>query len=156
MLKALGGDKDKLVIDLSCRRNGNTWFVAMNKWQTITNMEVTERECLQRRENNFQLIAIPETIKSLESYCSEFLIHAADNEGLQKGIDEQLVRKLGEWCSIPVTYAGGGRHLEDLELVKKLSKGKVDLTIGSALNVFGGNGVTFEDCVKWNQSQEQR
>lgn len=94
-----------------------------------------------------------DTIKFLEPYCSEFLIHAADNEGLQRGIDEQLVEKLAAWCSIPVTYAGGGRNLDDLELVKKLSSGKVDLTIGSALDVFGGSGVTFEECVKWNAKQ---
>ncbi|ETS05667.1 Phosphoribosylformimino-5-aminoimidazole carboxamide ribotide isomerase [Trichoderma reesei RUT C-30] len=89
----------------------------------------------------------------LEPYCSEFLIHAADNEGLQKGIDEELVERLAEWCSIPVTYAGGGRHLEDLDTVKRLSRGKVDLTIGSALDCFGGAGVKFEDCVRWNRSQ---
>jgi phosphoribosylformimino-5-aminoimidazole carboxamide ribotide isomerase len=86
----------------------------------------------------------------LEPHCSEFLIHAADNEGLQKGVDEKLVQKLAEWCSIPVTYAGGGRSLEDLENVKRLSHGRVDLTIGSALDVFGGSGVKFEDCVVWN------
>lgn len=93
------------------------------------------------------------SIKSLEPYCSEFLIHAADNEGLQKGIDEQLVEKLAQWCSIPVTYAGGGRNLQDLDHVKKLSNGRVDLTIGSALDVFGGSGVTFEECVQWNKQQ---
>jgi hypothetical protein len=93
------------------------------------------------------------SIKSLEPYCSEFLIHAADNEGLQKGIDEKLVQKLAEWCTIPVTYAGGGRNLQDLDYVKTLSNGKVDLTIGSALDVFGGSGVTFEECVKWNKQQ---
>ncbi|KAH7267374.1 uncharacterized protein BKA55DRAFT_555419 [Fusarium redolens] len=137
VLQALGGDKNKLVIDLSCRRRGeDSWFVAMNKWQTITDMEVNQ-----------------ESIKSLEPYCSEFLIHAADNEGLQKGVDEELVRRLSEWCSIPVTYAGGGRHLEDLENVKKLSNGKVDLTIGSALDCFGGSGVKFDDCVAWNKKQ---
>jgi phosphoribosylformimino-5-aminoimidazole carboxamide ribotide isomerase len=81
------------------------------------------------------------------------LIHAADVEGLQRGIDHELVSKLAEWCNIPVTYAGGGRSIEDLELVKKLSSGKVDLTIGSALDIFGGSGVKFEDCVKWNQRQ---
>ena len=96
------------------------------------------------------------SIKTLEPYCSEFLIHAADNEGLQKGIDEELVRKLALWCSIPVTYAGGGRSLEDLELVDRLSDGKVDLTIGSALDIFGGAGVKFDDCVEWNQKQEKR
>jgi phosphoribosylformimino-5-aminoimidazole carboxamide ribotide isomerase len=80
------------------------------------------------------------------------LIHAADNEGLQQGIDQELVEKLGEWCSIPVTYAGGGKHLEDLDLVKRLSNGKVDLTIGSALDIFGGSLVRFDDCIKWNQA----
>ncbi|OTA60358.1 phosphoribosylformimino-5-aminoimidazole carboxamide ribotide isomerase [Hypoxylon sp. EC38] len=137
MLAALSGQKDRLVIDLSCRRRGDDkWFVAMNKWQTITDMEVNQ-----------------ESIKSLEPYCSEFLIHAADNEGLQKGIDEKLVERLAEWCNIPVTYAGGGRNLEDLELVKRLSGGKVDLTIGSALDCFGGIGVKFDDCVAWNAKQ---
>jgi len=93
------------------------------------------------------------SIKSLEPYCSEFLIHAADNEGLQKGIDEKLVAQLAKWCSIPVTYAGGGRNLQDLDRVKELSGGRVDLTIGSALDIFGGEGVTFEGCVGWNGKQ---
>lgn len=81
------------------------------------------------------------------------MIHAADNEGLQKGIDEKLVQKLSEWCTIPVTYAGGGRNLQDLDHVKSLSRGGIDLTIGSALDVFGGSGVTFDECVKWNKEQ---
>ncbi|KAH8910194.1 Phosphoribosylformimino-5-aminoimidazole carboxamide ribotide isomerase [Coniochaeta sp. PMI_546] len=138
VLAALDGDKSKLVIDLSCRRKGeDSWFVAMNKWQTITDMEVNQ-----------------ESILRLEPYCSEFLIHAADNEGLQRGVDEKLVQRLAEWCSIPVTYAGGGRNLDDLETVKRLSGGKVDLTIGSALDCFGGNGVKLEECVEWNRRQE--
>jgi phosphoribosylformimino-5-aminoimidazole carboxamide ribotide isomerase len=98
------------------------------------------------------LIDAQESISMLEPYCSEFLIHAADNEGLQEGIDEALVSRLGEWCSVPVTYAGGGRNLGDLDLIKARSGGKVDLTIGSALDIFGGTGVTFEDCVAWNKS----
>ncbi|KAH8602381.1 hypothetical protein B0O99DRAFT_500176 [Bisporella sp. PMI_857] len=138
VLAALGGHKEKLVIDLSCRKKDNTWYVAMNKWQTITDMEINEA-----------------SIKSLEPYCSEFLIHAADNEGLQRGIDEQLVKKLAQWCSIPVTYAGGGRNIDDLELVKSLSAGRIDLTIGSALDVFGGSGVTFDACVEWNRKQPE-
>lgn len=92
-----------------------------------------------------------ETIQLLEPYCSEFLIHAADVEGLQQGIDEELVSRLAEWCTIPVTYAGGGRGLADLEKVKANSGGKVDLTIGSALDIFGGLGVTFDECVEWNR-----
>jgi phosphoribosylformimino-5-aminoimidazole carboxamide ribotide isomerase len=101
------------------------------------------------------LILILESIKSLEPYCSEFLIHAADNEGLQLGIDEKLVQKLADWCSIPVTYAGGGRSLEDLDIVERLSKGNVNLTIGSALDIFGGTGVKFEDCIQWNISRDR-
>ena len=90
----------------------------------------------------------------LEPYCSEFLIHAADNEGLQSGIDEALITALASYgLPIPITYAGGGRCLEDLDRVKELSSGRVDLTIGSALDVFGGQGVKFVDCVGWNERQ---
>ncbi|KIV99324.1 1-(5-phosphoribosyl)-5-[(5-phosphoribosylamino)methylideneamino] imidazole-4-carboxamide isomerase [Verruconis gallopava] len=136
VLQALNGNKERLVIDLSCRRKNDTWFVAMNKWQTITDFEVNE-----------------ENIKILQAYCSEFLVHAADVEGLQQGIDHKLVEKLGQWCSIPVTYAGGGKHLEDLDVVERLSKGRVDLTIGSALDIFGGSLVRFDDCVRWNEGK---
>ena len=94
-----------------------------------------------------------ESIKQLEPFCSEFLIHAADNEGLQRGIDEDLVEMLGKWCTLPVTYAGGGKTIDDLEKVKQLSSGRVDLTIGSALDIFGGHGVKLEDCIEWNKQQ---
>lgn len=94
-----------------------------------------------------------ESIKLLEPFCSEFLIHAADNEGLQRGIDQDLVKNLGLWCTLPVTYAGGGKCLDDLETVKVLSLGRVDLTIGSALDIFGGEGVKLEDCTSWNREQ---
>ncbi|KAI9481471.1 MAG: phosphoribosylformimino-5-aminoimidazole carboxamide ribotide isomerase [Benjaminiella poitrasii] len=126
--------KDKLVVDVSCRKKNDKWIVAMDKWQTMTDMEVNK-----------------ETLDMLSQYCSEFLIHAADVEGLCKGIDEELVKRLGEWINIPTTYAGGGRSIEDLKLVDKLSNGKVDLTFGSALDIFGGNGVTFQECIEWNK-----
>ncbi|KAF5964418.1 1-(5-phosphoribosyl)-5-imidazole-4-carboxamide isomerase [Fusarium coicis] len=154
VLQALGGDRNKLVIDLSCRRRGeDSWFVAMNKWQTITDMEVNQGKLPPANMLKINHLPGTESIKSLEPYCSEFLIHAADNEGLQRGVDENLVQRLSEWCSIPVTYAGGGRHLEDLDNVKRLSNGRVDLTIGSALDCFGGSGVKFDDCVAWNKKQ---
>lgn len=137
MLASLDGDKFKLVIDLSCRRVGSGWRVAMDKWQTITDFEITA-----------------ENIRLLEPYCSEFLIHAADAEGLQAGIDEELVKHLASICEIPVTYAGGGRDLEDLKLVERLSEGKIDLTIGSALDIFGGKGVKFEECCEWNRARQ--
>ena len=96
---------------------------------------------------------LAESIKLLEPFCSEFLIHAADNEGLQRGIDVELVENLGQWCTLPVTYAGGGKTVDDLERVNQLSSGRVDLTIGSALDIFGGRGVKFEDCIEWNKQQ---
>lgn len=163
MLKALANDTEKLVIDLSCRRKGDTWFVAMNKWQDLTDMEVSAGMSFHSLYLKLPLSCKPltphvclpaETIALLAPHCSEFLIHAADNEGLQQGIDEALVTKLSQWSSIPVTYAGGGRNLADLELVEKLSGGKVDLTIGSALDVFGGNGVKFDECCEWNRGRQ--
>jgi phosphoribosylformimino-5-aminoimidazole carboxamide ribotide isomerase len=73
---------------------------------------------------------------------------------LCRGIDAELVSALAQWVSIPATYAGGGRSLEDLELVNSLSGGKVDLTIGSALDIFGGHGVKLADCIEWNNQIE--
>ncbi|KAJ1939857.1 Enzyme that catalyzes the fourth step in the histidine pathway [Linderina macrospora] len=128
--------KDRLVVDLSCRRRSDgCWVVAMNKWQTMTDMVIGKEE-----------------LEMLAGLCSEFLIHAADVEGLCDGIDEELVSALAEWSPIPVTYAGGARATDDLALVTKLSKGRVDLTIGSALDIFGGDKIKFADCVKWNQT----
>ncbi|KAK1032511.1 Enzyme that catalyzes the fourth step in the histidine pathway [Friedmanniomyces endolithicus] len=109
----------------------------MDKWQTITEFEINK--------GNIQM---------LEPYCNEFLVHAADAEGLQAGIDEELVKHLADICSVSVTYAGGGRSIQDLELVERLSGGKVDLTIGSALDIFGGKGVTFDECCRWNLARE--
>ncbi|KAJ7368302.1 Phosphoribosylformimino-5-aminoimidazole carboxamide ribotide isomerase [Mycena albidolilacea] len=135
-LKALSAavGKDRLVVDVSCRKRGDGWFVAMNKWQDITDMEVNEA-----------------SLDLLSRYCSEFLIHAADVEGLCKGIDEELVAKLGEWVRIPCTYAGGARAIDDLDLVHRLSGGKVDLTYGSSLDIFGGNLVVFTELVEHNK-----
>ncbi|KAF6013525.1 hypothetical protein HII12_001662 [Brettanomyces bruxellensis] len=95
-----------------------------------------------------------ETFELFERYCSEFLVHAADVEGLCKGIDQELVAKLAEWCNSPIVYAGGAKSIDDLKLVDKLSHGRVDLTFGSALDLFGGKLVRFEDCCRWNQQLE--
>lgn len=124
---------ERLILDLSCRRTGNGWQIATDRWQTLTTTPINA-----------------ETLNELSQHCAEFLIHAADVEGLQGGIDTALVTLLGESCPIPVTYAGGARSLEDLQLVDHLSAGKVDLTIGSALDIFGGTGVTLEQCIAWN------
>jgi phosphoribosylformimino-5-aminoimidazole carboxamide ribotide isomerase len=126
--------RDHLVLDLSCRRTDSGWQVAMNRWQTLTELPVAQA-----------------VLEDLGEYCEEFLIHAADVEGKCQGVDEELVAKLGEWAPLPTTYAGGARSLEDLALVDRLSGGKVDLTIGSALDLFGGEGARYEDCVRWNR-----
>lgn len=122
-----------LVIDLSCRRHEGEWRVAINRWQTLTDMRL-----------------IPETLQLFQPYCSELLIHAADVEGLRAGMDEELIRFLGAESPLPVTYAGGAKEFEDLARVEELSNGRVDLTIGSALDLFGGN-VSYADCVAWNR-----
>ena len=126
--------RERLVIDLSCRAKADGWVVAMNRWQ-----------------NQTDLLVDAATIVELSDYCSEFLVHAADVEGKCEGIDERLVEFLGSHCPIPVTYAGGARSFEDLATVDRLSEGKVDLTVGSALDLFGGMQVQYSDCVEWNQ-----
>lgn len=128
--------RERLVVDLSCRRRGAGWFVAMDRWQTITDTAVDQA-----------------TLATIAAHCSEFLIHAADVEGLCRGIDEELVACLGAWSPLPCTYAGGAKDLADLKLVEQLSGGRVDLTFGSALDIFGGTQVKYADCVAWNRDR---
>mgnify|MGYP000456966494 FL=1 len=125
---------ESLILDLSCRKVGNGWNIATNRWQTVTQTTIDKQ-----------------TLSELSSYCAEFLIHSADVEGLQGGIDHPLVSLLAEHCDIPVTYAGGARTVEDLAYVESLSAGKIDLTIGSALDIFGGSGITLDQCIAWNK-----
>lgn len=127
----------RLVVDLSCKRTGDGWIVAMNRWQTVTNLRVDE-----------------ESIRHLSSYCDELLVHAVDVEGKCEGVDSELVGCLSKWSPIPVTYAGGARHLNDLQLIDRISLGKVDVTVGSALDIFGGKGLLYSDCVSFNHRLE--
>lgn len=128
--------KERLVIDLSCRVRDGKYFVVTDRWQKFTEVTLSEQ-----------------TLAKFSESCSEFLIHAVDVEGLCRGIDRELVRCLGEWTPIPTTYAGGASSLEDLEEVTRLGQGKVDLTIGSALDIFGGSGVRYADVVAFNRRQ---
>ena len=128
--------RERLVIDLSCRRTPRGWMVAMNRLQTLTGMEVTL-----------------ETLDSLAPFCGEFLIHAADVEGLCGGIDTELVAFLGGWGKLPVTYAGGAASMEDVALVAEAGGGKVDVTVGSALDLFGGKGITYAEIVAWGRTE---
>jgi phosphoribosylformimino-5-aminoimidazole carboxamide ribotide isomerase len=132
LVKAIG--KEKLVLDLSCRKRAEKYFVVTDRWQKFTDIEVNT-----------------ETLQKFSAYCAEFLIHAVDVEGLCRGIDRELVSLLGRFTPIPTTYAGGANSLADLEEVTKLGEGKVDLTIGSALDIFGGSGVKYADCVAFNR-----
>jgi phosphoribosylformimino-5-aminoimidazole carboxamide ribotide isomerase len=129
-----GVGRDRLIIDLSCRRSAEGWRVAMNRWQTPTDLRIDHA-----------------TLDRLAPLCAEFLIHAADVEGLCRGVDAELVELLGSWGKIPVTYAGGAATMGDVRLVEERSGGKVDLTVGSALDLFGGSGVRYEELVAWNR-----
>ncbi|MBR5047944.1 MAG: phosphoribosylformimino-5-aminoimidazole carboxamide ribotide isomerase [Eubacterium sp.] len=119
MVRVLG--KDHLVLDLSCRKRGNIYYIVTDRWQRYTDVPLNR-----------------ETLDLLSSYCSEFLIHAVDVEGKARGIEETVAALLGDWDGIPVTYAGGVGSYEDLKKLKHLGKNKVDVTIGSALDLFGG------------------
>lgn len=132
MVAAAG--RDRLVVDLSCKATADGWTVAMNRWQTLTDLHVT-----------------PETLHALASQCAEFLVHAVDVEGKCEGMDEALVGFLGLHSFIPMTYAGGIRHLDDLKRLNVLSQGRLDGTIGSALDMFGGSGARYDDCVAFNR-----
>lgn len=131
LVKTIG--KDRLVLDLSCRKRDGQYFVVTDRWQKFTDLVVNQ-----------------ETLATFSKYCVEFLIHAVDVEGLCRGIDHSLVEKLGRWTPIPTTYAGGANSLKDLEEVTQTGGGNVHLTIGSALDIFGGTGVKYTDCVAFN------
>jgi len=124
----------RLVLDLSCRRRGDDYYVVTDRWQKFTEERLTA-----------------EVLGQLVPFCAEFLIHAADVEGLCRGIDIELVERLGRSTPLPTTYAGGAQSLDDLQTVTRVGGGKVDLTIGSALDIFGGTGVRYEDVVAFNR-----
>lgn len=127
--------RERLVIDLSCRAqaDGTGWVVAMNRWQTLTDLAVTAA-----------------TLQTLARSCAEFLVHAVDVEGKCEGIDTALTAFLGQHSPIPVTYAGGIHRLEVLHEIDQLSAGRVDATIGSALDLFGGTAIKYQDCLAFN------
>jgi len=134
MLSAVG--RDRLVLDLSCRRRDDDFYIVTDRWQNFT------REVVNG-----------ETLDKLALSCDEFLVHGVDMEGKQAGIEADLIELLGNWSPIPVTYAGGATTLLDLDRVNELGVGRVDLTIGSALDIFGGD-VPYQDVVAWQRLHE--
>ena len=136
--------KEHLVLDLSCRKrkvnNNNNQYeyvVVTDRWQKWTDCVVNEQ-----------------TLTTLAQYCNEFLIHGVDVEGMRAGIEDDLVSLLGQYSPIPVTYAGGVRNFDDIEKVQRLGLGKVDVSVGSALDIFGGN-LKYSDLVLWSKGQQQ-
>ena len=123
--------KNRLVLDLSCRKRGDSYVVVTDRWQTFTRETVTH-----------------ELMDRLSDYCAEFLIHAVDVEGRCRGIEEQLVEMLGRWDGLPVTYAGGISCEADVSAIGMLGRGRLDFTVGSALDIFGGRGLRYEDLVE--------
>lgn len=119
MEKAVG--RNHLVLDLSCRKRDGKYYVVTDRWQKFTDLEVTR-----------------ETLEELGEHCDEFLVHAVDVEGKAKGIESELVKILASYGDRPMTYAGGVGNFEDLEELRICGKGLLDVTIGSALDIFGG------------------
>lgn len=123
-LRKLAGvvGKEHIVLDLSCRKKDGAYYVVTDRWQKFTDMRLTHA-----------------AMDSLAAYCDEFLVHGVDVEGKRSGMEEELVHMLGEWQGVPVTYAGGIGSLQDLECFRQASGGRLDFTIGSALDLFGGD-----------------
>ena len=126
--------KERLVLDLSCRWKDDGYYVVTDRWQKFTELKISG-----------------EMLKELEASCDEFLIHAVDVEGKCMGVDERLLELLAaaEVCK-PITYAGGVTDMDDLKIIRRAGKSKLDATVGSALDIFGGTGCTYEEVVAFH------
>jgi phosphoribosylformimino-5-aminoimidazole carboxamide ribotide isomerase len=131
--------RERLVVDLSCRRRGDEYVVACNRWQTLT-----------------RLVLGPHILAQLAGDCSELLIHAVDVEGRQGGVDSRLIECLAAWTPLPTTYAGGVRSMADVHLVRELGRNRLDVTVGSALDLFGGRGIAYRELVEMDRRERQR
>ncbi len=150
--------KERLVLDLSCRKRAESQMPRVESQKTGSSQSLDARHStldyyvVTDRWQKFTDVALgPESFQKFARYCAEFLVHAVDVEGLCRGIDRELVEKLGRWAPLPTTYAGGANSLADLEEVERAGQGRVDLTIGSALDIFGGSAVRYADAVAFNR-----
>ena len=129
LVKCIG--KEHLVLDLSCRKKDSDYYIVTDRWQNFTDIKLNKS-----------------TLEELAQYCDEFLVHAVDVEGKSAGIDEDILKILSECDSVPITYAGGVSDMADLEKLRKLGKNKIDVTIGSALDLFGGK-MQYEKIIEF-------
>lgn len=121
----------KLVLDLSCRRRDDGYYIVTNRWQTFTREKIT-----------------PRLLDRLSHHCFEYLVHAVDVEGRCRGIETDLVALLAQWDGLPVTYAGGIHSMEDIHTIQRLGRGRIDFTVGSALDIFGGQGLRYAELAR--------
>ena len=124
--------REHIVLDVSCKKkeqDSTHYFIVTDRWQNMTDVELNTQ-----------------TLGTLSAYCDEFLIHAADVEGRQKGIEAGVVEILGEFEGRPMTYAGGVRAAADISRIKLLGRNRLDVTIGSALDLFGGS-LSLDDVI---------
>ncbi|CAH9097952.1 unnamed protein product [Cuscuta europaea] len=128
--------KQRLVLDLSCRKKEGKYVIVTDRWQKFSDVHLNQ-----------------EVLNFLAQYADEFLVHGVDVEGKKLGIDEELVALLGKYSPIPVTYAGGVTEIADLERIKIAGMDRVDVTVGSALDIFGGN-MAYQDVVAWHRQQD--
>lgn len=135
MSRAVG--QHRLVLDVSCKRRDGDWVVCTDRWRKWTDV-----------------VLCADTVGRLSDSCDELLVHAVDVEGMRAGMDEELISCLAHWSTVPVTYAGGVRSIEDLNTAKRVGQNRVDITIGSALDIFGGD-LKYSDAVRWQREQEK-
>lgn len=114
--------KEHIVLDLSCRKKQGEYYIVTDRWQKFTEEKVSI-----------------ELLNELSKYCDEFLIHGVDVEGTGSGMEKELIEILSDFDKLKITYAGGIASLENIEKFKELCHGKIDYTIGSALDLFGGH-----------------
>ena len=126
LVSAVG--RQRLVLDLSCRRRETQYFIVTDRWQTFT------RETIR-----------PELLDQLSRSCDEFLVHGVDVEGRCRGIESDLMTMLGRMSPIACTYAGGIRSMADIEEIDRMGQGRIDFTVGSALDIFGGRLLAYRD-----------
>ncbi len=131
LVQAVG--RKHLVLDLSCRRKNDDYYIVTDRWQNFTDV-----------------VICPEILEQFSLLCDEFLIHAADVEGQCQGIERELVQKLARWSPLPTTYAGGVKDMSDMELIRDLGENRLHATVGSALDIFGGSGMSYREVVAFH------